>query len=72
MLQNPKGMQLSQGLLFDKYTYSFCIIDLQFVLWSLFMFNQLAGRLDLAKSSILWLDHAINSRRLPATGDHQR
>ena len=40
-------MQLSQSLLFEKYTYSFFIIGLQFIL----LFNQLAGRLDIAKSS---------------------
>ena len=69
-------MQLSQSLLFDKYTYSFFIIGLQFLFWSVYKFNRLAGRLDLENlsfyDSTTPITTSVNYPRLPATGDHQR
>ena len=56
MLQNHKGMQRqrhwqSLGLLFGKYTYFILVLVITSIRTPKPMFKQLAGRLDLAKSS---------------------
>ena len=74
LLQNPKCMQLSQSLLFDKYTYSFCTIGLQFVLSSLLLCLANSHADSTSQNHFIIRQHQLQASitrngRSPVTGD---